>query len=124
MTDQADMHRTLDEGHDELEAIRSELLLRMEAEPENGELRRDAFEVSGLAERVAWLLDNLESDASPRLLFTGDLDLALLDRYADEAVSPSPYRGDRALLQRPERAARLRALRALLSVHNYGAAPA
>jgi hypothetical protein len=121
MSDAATMHRTLDEGHDELEAIRGELLQRMEREPENGELRRDAFEVSGLAERVAWLLDNLENDANPRLLFTGDLDLALLDRYANEAATASPYRGDQA---KPQRAARVRALRSLLSVNNYGASPA
>jgi hypothetical protein len=124
MTDRSGSRTILDQGHIELEAVRSELLQRMEADPQNGELRRDAFEVSGLAERIAWLLDNVESGDSPRLLFTGDLDLALLDRYADEADAPSPYLGDRVPLRRPERAARLRALRALLAVHNYGAAPA
>jgi hypothetical protein len=123
MTDRERTHLTLDEGRAELDAIRRELLMRVDAEPENGELRRDAFEVSGLAERVEWLLETASEGASPHQLYTGDLDLALLDKHADEADAPSPYRGVAAPEGRSHRADRLRALRALLSMHNYGDDP-
>jgi len=115
MPDIETTRRIVGDACEELKAILNRLLARVDAEPENGDVRREAYELGSLYSRLASMLINDPEFWEWTLeIFMIRPDLVLLDGYIDESTALPPYRDEASPPEATRRVARLSALRTLL----------